>query len=144
MKWLPKLVFYKADPNWEPWLFDEGRTAEYNPETNKIRIYYAPKTLPIPNQLRRFKILFHEFIHWLTPSYKSKYGYYFILFHVLNDFFNKIIDGLISRDRNWIFIDRETKGVKEVFSQIAQHHNSHYLQNVFFSKRRERIDSPTS
>ena len=131
MKDLPKLVYYEADPDEEPWIPNEGRTADYNPERNEIRIYYAPKTLPIPNPIRRFKILFHEFIHWLIPSYKSKNGYHFILFHVLNDFFNKIINGLINRDRKWIFIEQETRGMKELFSQIKRHYLTKYSHMNF-------------
>jgi hypothetical protein len=136
MSELPRLIYYKFDPNEEPWLL--RRTADYNPETNEIRIYYAPKIKPIPNPLRRFKTLFHEFIHWSIPSYKTKYGYYFISLHALNDFFNKIVNGLIDRDKKWIFIECETKGVKELFSGIKQHHLKSYCINYIDYKHKKR------
>jgi len=136
MSELPRLVYYKFDPDEKPWLL--RRTADYNPETNEIRIYYAPKIVPISNSLRRFKILFHEFIHWLIPSYKSKYGYYFVSLHALNDFFNKIVNGLIDLDTKWIFIESAKQGVKELFSRINQSHFESYRIGCIEYKRRKR------
>jgi len=137
MRKLPRLVYYRFDPDEEPWLL--GRTADYNPETDKMRIYYAPKFQPIPNPLRQFKILFHEFIHCLIPSYKSKYGYYFVSLHALNDFFNKIVNGLIARDTKWIFSESVKQGVKELFSRIKQFHfDSYSIDYVEYKHKKER------
>ena len=72
--------------------------AYYDPDEYEIVMHY-----PTPlNSFRKAWTIFHELIHLLIPEINLNYSFSIYL-HTLHDFFNHIINGLMLRDKNWIY-----------------------------------------
>lgn len=106
MNTLPKLVYYYVNPDEEPWFILDVRFGDYNARTNKMTIYYSTNPLLHPRHpIRNFITIFHEFIHWLIPSYMSKSPFrdLGVYLHSFHDVLWMITRALINRDKNWIY-----------------------------------------
>ena len=72
--------------------------AYYDPDKHEIVMYYLTPS----NSFHKAWTIFHELIHMLIPKVNLNYSFSIHL-HTLHDFFNQMINGLMLRNKNWIY-----------------------------------------